>query len=225
MNTLIRKTIVGFIQLHVIVGTLLFLSAGSIKYWQGWAYLGVFLACNLLLTLYLIKYDQKLLERRLSAGPTAEKEKSQKIILAFASLFVIGLILIPGLDFRFHWSQVPLEAVVVANVAIALGFLIVFFVFRESSYASAIIEVSDEQQVVSTGPYSIVRHPMYTGGLLLFLFTPIALGSYWALILFPPLTLVIVLRLLDEEKFLSEHLSGYQEYSQKIPYRLIPFIW
>jgi protein-S-isoprenylcysteine O-methyltransferase Ste14 len=224
MNPLVRKTIFGFIQLHVILGILLFMSAGSITYWQGWAYLGVFLACNLL-TLYLINYDQKLLESRLNAGPTAEKEKSQKIILSFASLFVIGLIFIPGLDFRFHWSQVPLEAVVIANAGIALGFLIVFFVFRESSYASAIIEVSDEQQVVSTGPYSIVRHPMYTGGLLLFLFTPIALGSYWALLLFPPLTTVIILRLLDEEKFLSEHLSGYQEYSQKIPYRLIPFIW
>lgn len=225
MNNLIRKTILGFIQLHVILGIFLFLPAASIKFWQAWVYLGVFSVCSFLITVYLVKHDQKLLESRLSAGSTAEKEKSQKIIQAFASIFFIGLFVISGLDFHFQWSRVPLYAVVLANFVVALGFLIIFFVFRESSYTSAIIEVSDEQQVISTGPYSIVRHPMYVGGLLLLLFTPIALGSFWALLLFFPLTIVIVLRLLDEEKFLSEHLLGYREYCQKTRYRLIPLIW
>jgi protein-S-isoprenylcysteine O-methyltransferase Ste14 len=225
MNNLIRKTILGFIRLFVILGILLFLPAGSIKFWQAWVYLGAFFGCTFFLTAYLVKYDQKLLESRLNAGSMAEKEKSQKIIQAFASLFFIGLFVISGLDFRFHWSQVPFYAVFLANVVVALGFLIIFFVFRESSYTSAIIEVSDEQQVISTGPYRIVRHPMYAGALLLLLFTPIALGSFWALLLFIPLSIVIVLRLLDEEKFLSEHLPGYREYCQESRYHLIPLIW
>lgn len=225
MNNLIRKTILGFIQLHVILGLMLFLPAGSIRFWQAWVYLGVFSVCSFLITAYLVKYDQKLLESRLSAGPMAEKGKNQKIIQAFASLFFIALIVAPSLDFRFQWSHVPIYAVVISNLVIAISFLIIFFVFRENSYTSAIIEVSDEQQVISTGLYSIVRHPMYVGGLLLLLFTPIALGSFWALLLFFPLTIVIVLRLLDEEKFLSEHLPGYREYCQKTRYRLIPLIW
>ncbi len=225
MNNLIRKTILGFIQLHVTLGILLFLPAGSIRFWQAWVYLGVFSVCNFLITAYLVKYDQKLLESRLNAGPMAEKEKSQKIIQAFTGLFFIGLFVISGLDFRFQWSQVPLYVVVIANLVITLGFLIIFFVFRESSYTSAIIEVTDKQKVISTGPYRIVRHPMYAGGLLLLLFTPIALGSFWALLLFFPLGIVIVLRLLDEENFLSEHLPGYREYCRKTRYRLIPLIW
>jgi protein-S-isoprenylcysteine O-methyltransferase Ste14 len=225
MNNLIRKTILGFIQLHVILGLMLFLPAGSIRFWQAWVYLGVFSVCNFLITAYLVKYDQKLLESRLSAGPTAEKGKNQKIIQAFTSLFFIALIVTPSLDFRFQWSHVPIYAVVISNFVVAISFLIIFFVFRENSYTSAIIEVSAEQQVISTGLYSIVRHPMYVGGLLLLLFTPIALGSFWALLLFFPLTIVIVLRLLDEEKFLSDHLPGYREYCQKIRYRLIPLIW
>ena len=225
MNSLIRKTIVGFIQLHVILGIVVFLSAGSIQFWQGWVYLGVFFVCNLLLTAYFVKYDPKLVESRLNVGPIAEKEKSQKIIQTFNSFFFIGLFVIPGLDFRFHWSQVPLSAIVLADAAIVLSYVIFFFTFRENSYTSAIVKVSDEQTVISTGPYGIVRHPLYAGALLLFLFTPIALGSWWAALLFFPLTMLIVLRLLEEEKFLSEHLLGYQDYCQKTRYRLIPMVW
>jgi protein-S-isoprenylcysteine O-methyltransferase Ste14 len=209
----------------VILGILLFLPAGSTKFWQAWVYLGTYFVCNLLLLGYLIMFDQKLLESRLNAGPTAEKEKRQKTIQAFARLFLIGLIAVPALDFRFQWSQIPLYAVVISNVVIVLGFLIIFFVFRESSYTSAIIEVSDEQQVISAGLYSIVRHPMYVGELLIYLSTPIALGSLWALLFFFPLAVIIVLRLLDEEKFLCEHLPGYREYCQKTRYRLIPLAW
>jgi protein-S-isoprenylcysteine O-methyltransferase Ste14 len=225
MNNLFRKAILGFIQLLVILGILLFLPAGSIKFWQAWVYLAVFFGCAFFLTVYLVKYDQKLLESRLNAVATGEKEKSQKIIQAFVMLFSIGLFVTSGLDFRFQWSQAPVYATFLANIFVALGFLITFFVFRENSYASAIIEVADEQPVISTGPYGIVRHPMYAGALLLFLFTPIALGSFWALLFFIPLSIVIVLRLLDEEKFLSENLPGYQEYCQKIQNRLVPLIW
>jgi protein-S-isoprenylcysteine O-methyltransferase Ste14 len=225
MNSLILRTLLGFIQLHLTLGILLFVSAGSIKFWQAWVYLAVFFVCELVLTGYLVKYNQKLLESRLSAGPVAEKEKSQKIIQTFAGLLVISLFVVCGLDFRFHWSQISRYTIIISDILVALGFLMVFFVFRENSFASATIEVSDEQKVISTGPYRIVRHPLYTGALVFFLFTPIALGSLWALLFFLPLTTVIVLRLLDEEKFLSDHLPEYREYCQKTQYRLIPNIW
>jgi protein-S-isoprenylcysteine O-methyltransferase Ste14 len=179
----------------------------------------------MLITAYLIKYDQRLLASRVKAGPIAETQKGQKFIQSLASLFFIGLFIVPGLDFRFHWSDVPLVVSLLSDGLVILGFFIVFLVFKENSYTSAIIEVSNEQKVITGGPYSVVRHPMYAGATLLLLFTPLALGS-WAAIPFPlPLIVVVAIRLLEEEKFLLANLSGYEDYCQKVRYRLIPFIW
>jgi protein-S-isoprenylcysteine O-methyltransferase Ste14 len=225
VNSLIYKTVVGFIQLFAVLALSLFLSAGSLNFWQAWIYLGVFTGCNLLLTVYMAIYDQKLLESRLSSGPNAEKQESQQTITGLINLCLYALFILPGLDFRLQWSHVPTAIVISANVLVVIAFLIIFSVFKESSYTSAIVEVADKQQVISTGPYRFVRHPMYAGVLLLFLVTPIALGSFWTLLIFIPFTLLFGLRLLDEEKFLSENLLGYREYCQKTQYHLLPLIW
>lgn len=219
------KTFLGFAFLMFVLALALFVSAGSLGFWQAWVYLAVFAGCTLVITAYLVKYDQRLLASRVKAGPTAETQKGQQIIQSLASLFFIGLFIVSGLDQRFHWSDVPPVVSLIADGFVVLGFFVVFLVFRENSYTSAIIEVSNEQQVISSGPYSVVRHPMYAGAALLLVFTPLALGS-WVAIPFPlPLILVVAARLLEEEKYLLANLSGYREYRQKVRCRLIPFIW
>ncbi len=209
----------------LVLAVALFLPAGSLSFWQAWVYLAVFASCTVLITAYLIRYDRELLARRVRGGPTAETQKSQQVIQSLASLFFIALFIVPGLDYRFSWSDMPPAISLVSDGFVALGFYIVFLVFRENSYTSATIEVSDEQKVISSGPYGVVRHPMYAGAFLLLLFTPLALGSWVAVPLPIPLILVIVTRLLDEEKFLSSNLSGYDVYRLKVPYRLVPYIW
>lgn len=225
MKKLIGKSLLGLAFLVMVLGLALFLSAGSLGFWQAWVFLSVWMICVTLITVYLMRNDQKLLASRISVGPVAETQKSQQVIQSFASLFFIGLFIVPGLDFRYHWSTVAPVLSLIANVFVALGFYIVFLVFKENSFTSATIEVAEEQQVITSGPYSVVRHPMYAGASLLLIFSPIALGS-WIALPFPlPLILVIVVRLLDEEKFLSKNLSGYEAYREKVHYRLIPFIW
>lgn len=225
MNNLIGKTISGFLTLIIALGIFIFLPAWTINYLQGWAYLLTFAVSVILITIYLFKNDTNLLERRLKAGAADEQEKSQKTIQSLAGVFFCLIFVVSGLDYRFHWSNIPMHISIAANAFVALGFFIVFLVFKENSYTSGVIEVSDDQKVISTGPYGIVRHPMYSGAILMLLFSPIALGSYWAVLCVLALSLVIVARLLDEEKFLSKNLPGYNEYCRKVHYRLIPFIW
>ena len=225
MNNLLVRTFLGFAFLMVVLALALFISAGSLSYWQAWVYLAVFATSTILITAYLIRNDRELLERRVRGGPTAESQKSQQVIQSLASLFFIAVFIVSGLDFRFHWSHMPPFISLIANGFVAVGFYIVFLVFKENTYTSATIEVSEQQKVISTGPYGVVRHPMYAGAFLLLIFTPLALGS-WVALPFPiPLILVIVVRLLEEEKFLSSHLNGYEEYRQKVRYRLLPSIW
>lgn len=220
-----KQAFVGLVALAVLLWFVLFLPAWSLNYWQAWAYWVVFLVCVTAISLYFLKKDLTLIASRLKAGPTAEKEKSQKLANSLISLFFILLILIPPLDHHFHWSNVPFFLSVTGDALVVLGLLIIFLVFKENSFTSAIIEVNKDQKVVSTGPYGVVRHPMYSGALLMLLFTPLALGSYWGLIVFIPMFIVIALRVVEEEKFLVKNLSGYVEYRRKICRRLIPFIW
>jgi len=225
MDQLIGKTILGFAFLMLVLAAALFLPAGSLQYWQAWAYLAVFALCTILITAYLVRNDRELLAGRVQAGPVAETQKSQQIIQSLASLFFLGLFIVPGLDFRFGWSNIPPVISLVADGIVALGFYFVFLVFRENSYTRATIDVSAGQKVIETGPYAIVRHPMYAGALLLIIFTPVALGSWVAVPFAMPLILVIAARLLDEEKFLKANLDGYKEYCQKVGYHLVPFLW
>lgn len=224
-NNLFVQAILGLSFLLLVLALALFLPAGTLRFWQAWVYLAVFGGCTLLITLYLMRNDRDLLARRVRGGPGAETQRTQQLIQGLASLFFIALYIVAGLDHRFNWSQVPAWVSLGSEVLVALGFYIVFRVFKENTYTSATIELASEQKVVSSGPYGVVRHPMYAGAFLLLLFTPTALGSWLAVPLPIPLILVIILRLLDEEKYLAANLNGYEAYRQKVRYRLIPYVW
>src|SRR5262249_36228750 len=180
--------------------------AGTTHYWQAWAYLAVYFGASLFIMLYLMKRDPALLERRMSGGPAAEKEKVQKVIMLLMSLGFITLLVVSALDRRMEWSHVPPSVTILGDILVATCWFIVFIVFRENSFTSATIEVAGDQRVISTGPYAVVRHPMYAGGLLLVIGTPLALGSYWGLPAIAVMMPLLLWRLYDEERFLSKNL-------------------
>jgi len=204
---------------------LLFLPAWTLAWWQAWVFLGVCALGMLSITLYLMRHDPRLLERRLRAGPGAEQERSQKIIQSFVALSFVAAILLPAIDHRLAWSAAPPAAAVAGDALVTLGFLITFRVFRENRFATAVIAVDPEQQVVSTGPYRLVRHPMYLGALVMLLGVAPALGSWWGLLAVVPFTAALAWRLLDEERILATRLPGYTDDRQRLRYRLIPFVW
>jgi protein-S-isoprenylcysteine O-methyltransferase Ste14 len=225
MNRLNLKAFGGLLFLVGVLAAALFLSAWTLDYWQAWVFLAVFSASVLAITLFLMRRDPKLLERRVQAGPAAEKRKAQQIIQSLAQFAFIVTFIVPGLDRRCAWSAVPPALVAAGDVLVAIGLGVVFFVFRENTFASAVIEVDAEQRLVSTGPYKVVRHPMYAGALVMLSGVPLALGSWWGLLTILPLVAVIVLRLLDEETFLAKNLPDYSGYQKKVRHRLLPFLW
>jgi protein-S-isoprenylcysteine O-methyltransferase Ste14 len=225
MKDLNKKAFVGLLRLFIGLPVLLFLPAWTLDYWQAWIFLAVYSLSVLAVTLYLMKNDPKLLELRISTGPGSEKRKSQKILNFLVSKALIVMVVISAVDHRCAWSAVPSYAVAAGNVLVAIGFLINFFVFKENTFASAIIEIGTGQKVISSGPYALVRHPMYIGWLVTFSGVPLALGSWWGLFAIIPITLVVVWRLLDEETFLAGNLPGYSEYQSRVRFRLVPFIW
>jgi len=220
-----RRALLGALRFAVFLGLLIFLPAGSLDYWQGWLFWINFSVCMAAITLYFLRHDRALIERRMNAGPAAERETSQKRIQVFASIFGCSIFVVSALDHRFGWSIVPTSTVIVGNGLVALGFLMVFCVFRENSFASAIVEVGADQKVISTGPYALVRHPMYASALVLVIGAPLALGSWWGLLTIVPMLAILVLRLLDEEKYLARNLAGYEDYCRKVRYRLVPGVW
>jgi protein-S-isoprenylcysteine O-methyltransferase Ste14 len=225
MASLKARVWLGFAFLAVAIGLLLFVPAGTIHYWQAWSYLGIFFGASLVTTLYLMKRDPALLERRLSAGPAAETRSSQKIIMLAVSTGFIALLLVPAMDYRFGFSRVPLIGVLVGDLLVAIGFTFIFRVCRENTFASATIEVADGQRVISTGPYAIVRHPMYASALLYLIGTPLALASYWGLIALVCMLPFLIWRLLDEERLLAKELPGYTDYQKEVRFRLVPGVW
>jgi protein-S-isoprenylcysteine O-methyltransferase Ste14 len=225
MSDLNKKAFEGLAQFFIVMAALIFLSAWTIYYWQAWIFLIAFFVPVIAITLYLMRHDPKLLARRIAAGPGAEKEKEQKIIQFFAALAFVAVFIASGLDYHLVSSSIPWEVVLVGDALVVRGLLIVFLVFKENSFTSATIEVGAEQKVISTGPYALVRHPMYAGAVVMLLGVPLALGSWWGFLPVLLLVMAIVLRLIDEEKFLIKNLSGYSEYRKKVKYRLVPFIW
>ena len=221
-SALIRKMIIRFSFVPLFIGICTLLPAGTFKYWQVYLYFSVIVIPMIFVLFYFLKRDPKFLERRTKG---TEKVKEQKLIQLINLPVFMAAFIIPGLDRRFGWSDVPMEIIIITNIVILGGYLIIFNVFRQNSYASRIVETDKEQKVITTGLYRTVRHPMYIGVLIMYMPTPLALGSYWGLIPMALLPVALVLRILNEEKFLKENLEGYKEYCLKTKYRLIPYIW
>jgi protein-S-isoprenylcysteine O-methyltransferase Ste14 len=208
----------------VLIAFALFLSAGTFNYWQAWIYLAVGALSSVPLTLYITK-DPILLENRTKAGPSAERRPIQKIIVLLAGLPAIATFIVPGLDHRFGWSSVLSWLSIAGDLLIIVAMWIVYRVFKENSFGSATVEIGKGQKVISTGPYAIVRNPMYSSAAVYFIGMSLALGSYWGLIPAVLTILGLVWRLFDEEKFLAQNLPGYREYCAKVRWRLIPGIF
>ena len=225
MDPLYRRAITqGVVGMAVFVA-FIFVPVGTWHYWQGWLFIAVFSVSTIGFTVYLALYDRPLLERRMNAGPQHEKESSQKIIVSLIILAFLVFILLPPLDYRFGLSPVPAYLSLVGDIAIATSFLFIFWVLKVNSFAAANISVADDHKVIDTGPYACVRHPMYAGGLWLFIGMPLALGSWLTICLVPLILLVLCWRLLDEEKVLCRDLPGYNEYASRVRHRLIPYVW
>jgi protein-S-isoprenylcysteine O-methyltransferase Ste14 len=225
MSSLAAKALLSVLLLAVVMGAILFVTAGTVDYWQAWVYLLIFSIASLLTTIYLIRNDPELLKRRMRGGPTAEKRASQRVIMFFTSLAFIGLLVVPALDRRFGWSTVPFYVVIAGDLLVVIGFYFIFLVYRENTYTSATIEVAANQKVIESGPYALVRHPMYASALLYLLGTPLALGSYWGLLPFVAVIPFLIWRLIDEEQVLTRELEGYRQYQQRVRYRLVPRVW
>lgn len=206
--------------LIIIMWIILFIPAGTTKFWQAWIFWLGFSIITFFITFYFIKRNPEFLSRRTKV----KEEKTNKKNSLFLKAYYIGFIL-PGIDFRFHWSNEPSWVVILSNIIVFAAYIFIFYVFRENSYASTVIQVENEQQVITSGPYSIIRHPMYLGMIIMSLFMPLALGSYFSLI---PMFLIIpitIIRIKNEEEILLIKLKGYKEYCSKTQYRLIPLIW
>lgn len=216
-NALI-KLITGF----VLIALLLFLPAGTVWYFGGWLFIGLLFIPMLIMGAVLFIKAPELLSKRLN---NKEKEKTQRGVVAFSALiFPVGFVL-SALDFRYSLSVVPLWLQVAASVLFLLGYIMYAEVMRENAYLSRTVEVQENQKVITTGLYGIVRHPMYLATLFMFLPLPLILGSFWGLVPFAFYPVIIIVRIINEEKLLLKELSGYKEYTEKTKYRLIPFIW
>jgi protein-S-isoprenylcysteine O-methyltransferase Ste14 len=224
VKTLIRAAVSAIIGL-VVFGVLVFWPAGTFDYWQGWVFIAVFALATLIPSAYLaVKYPDAL-RRRLQAGPGAETRPMQKVVSTLAFGSGAALIVVSALDFRFGWSTVPVAVSVVGDVFVALGLTIAMLVTIQNGYAAANVTVESGQQLSSTGWYGFVRHPMYFGNVIMMIGVPLALGSYWALLIVVAGLAVLALRIRDEEALLTEDLAGYREYMQKVHYRLVPYVW
>jgi protein-S-isoprenylcysteine O-methyltransferase Ste14 len=206
----------------IVIGALLFIPAGSFRFWQAWVYMLIMYVPGVFAFGYFYKHDPQVVERRMQFK---EKVREQKRIMVFVYVIFLIAFLLPGLDHRFGWSHQPLGFTIFSQAVLLGGFVATFWVLKVNRFAARTIQVEPGQQVISSGPYRIVRHPMYLGGSVMFLFIPLALGSYFALPVFALLIPVLVLRLLNEEKVLRQELPGYAEYCLRTRFRLVPFLW
>jgi protein-S-isoprenylcysteine O-methyltransferase Ste14 len=204
---------------------LIFVPAGTFRYWQGWAYVAVFVLCSGTYTVSLAKHDPGLLKRRTEAGIRHEKEFTQKVVMAFLFAACIVLVVVPPLDVRFGWSLMSWQVSIIGDALVALSFYILYLVSKVNTYAAANVRVEEGQKVVSDGMYGYVRHPMYFGALFLFIGTPLALGSLWTLAFVPVFLPLLIARILNEEQVLERGLPGYGEYRHRVRHRLIPWVW
>lgn len=221
-SKLLLNTLVKFFAGIILVGALLFLPAGTFNYFNGWLFISLLFVPMMILGIVLFFKAPDLLAKRLSSK---EKEKTQQGVVKFSALiFLLGFV-IAALDFKFGWSKVPLWVVIVASVILLISYGLYAEVMRENAYLSRTVEVQENQKVVDTGMYGIVRHPMYAVTIWLFLSIPLVLGSLWSLLCFIPYPILIAVRIKNEEKILEEGLPGYTEYKQKVRWKILPFVW
>jgi len=221
-RSLVTRLILRTLSFNIFLAAFLFIPAGSLRYWQGWTLMALLLLPMPFTSVYFLKRDPQLVERRLR---TEEKISEHKTIIRWAKLVMFASLLIPGFDHRFGWSRVPLWLTVLSQAIFFAGSLITLWVMKENSFASRTIQVEEGHRVISTGPYRFVRHPMYFGALLMVVFTPLALGSWWALPGFLFVIPFFVLRLLHEEEMLRRDLPGYSDYCLRTRSRLVPLLW
>lgn len=219
---LIFRALARFVPGLIIISGILFLSAGSVSYWNAWLFLAVLFVPMSFVIVYLIFRDPELLDKRLN---TREKESNQKGVILSTLVTLLAGFVLSGLDYRFGWSQMPAWLVFCSALIFLTGYILFFFVMRQNSFASRVVEIQEKQKVIDTGLYSLVRHPMYFAAVLMFLFMPLVLGSYYSIIpmLFFPFQMII--RIKNEEEVLEEGLDGYAEYKKKVKYKIVPFIW
>ncbi len=206
----------------LLVGVLVFLPAGSFHFWQGWLFVGALFVPMFFAGVVLMIKSPQLLKKRLDAK---EKQNEQKLVIKLSGLMFVAGFVLAGLNFRFGWYLLPAWASVCGATAFLLAYVTFAFVLKQNQYLSRTIKVEENQKVVDTGLYGIVRHPMYSATLILFLSMPIILGCAFAFIVFLAYPFIIAGRIKNEEKLLEKELAGYNEYKQKVKYRLIPFIW
>jgi len=209
----------------VVFGSALFFPAGTFNYWQAWVFLVVVIVPAWAPIIYLLRKNPVALQARMRGGPTAETRMAQKVVIAGLYLALAAMVVVSVLDHRFGWSPVPTAICLVGDVLVAVGLGVVAQVVIQNSYASSTVQVQAGQKVVSTGLYGLVRHPMYTGNVIMMVGIPLALGSYWGLVFVVPGLIVLASRIRDEEKLLQKELDGYREYTQKVRYRLVPSMW
>ncbi|MBR2721455.1 MAG: isoprenylcysteine carboxylmethyltransferase family protein [Clostridia bacterium] len=216
------QAIVKFVFGILLVGLLIFLPAGTLLYWQGLLLMGILFVPMLIAGIVMMFKNPELLKKRLDAK---EKESTQKWVLLFSGIIFIGGFVLAGLGHRFGWYTLPTPVTVIGVILFLVAYILYAEVLRENTYLSRTVEVQENQTVIDTGLYGLVRHPMYAATVLLFLMIPIVLGSLYAFFVFLPYPLVLAMRIKNEEEVLSRELAGYPEYKQKVKYRMIPFIW
>ena len=224
MKTLAKGVVSAALGL-VAFGLMLFLPAGTFHYWQAWVFLAVFAFYTWIPSVYLVRKNPAALERRMHAGPLAETRTLQQIVSTVVFICFPAMLVVSALDHRFGWSPVPTTVTVVGDILVAVGLGVAMLVVAQNGYAAANITVEPGQTLVSTGLYGLVRHPMYSGSVIMMVGVPLALDSYWGLVFVIPALVALALRIRDEEELLQQQLSGYREYEQQVHYRLVPFVW
>jgi len=226
VSKLVLQSLLNFVIGGTVLGALLFIPAGTIHYWQAWVFILVFGASSNALGIYLSLADPVLLERRKHILPPAGSSHAQTAIVALMGLGVLSLLVVPALDHRLGWSTIPAYVAILGDLVVALSFVGFYFVFRENSFGGSTVEIFEGQQVVSTGPYAVIRHPMYAGVVVMSVGAVLALGSLWALLVIVLLQIpTLVWRILDEERLLRSDLPGYEDYMRTVRYRLVPRLW
>jgi protein-S-isoprenylcysteine O-methyltransferase Ste14 len=224
VKTNTKMLLLGLVQ-SVVSALMLFLAAGTFNYWQLWVLLVVSALSTAIPSCYLLRTNPVALQRRMRAGPTAETRMVQKVITAGGYLSLAAMFVVSVLDHRFGWSPVPTAICLVGAVLVAVGMVMQMLVVIQNSHAAATVRVESGQKLVSTGLYGLVRHPMYAGLVIMMFGIPLALGSYWGLVFVIPGLIALAVRIRDEEKLLHEELDGYRDYTQKVRYRLVPYMW